>query len=263
MSHIRYLAIISDAPTELAEFYQSQIGLKEFARSNHNDVSLTDGFYNIAILNRRAELNEPRMEIGQHHIGLNVDSIEETLVRYRRFYPNGLITPEPDDRHHGQIRIFDPEANPITLSEDGFGLGKGEKQTPRLVHVAFNALVPETLMRFYNDVFGINEVGTSFTFRQNGRPNRFLGDGVTNLAIHPFYTDSVGHEGRMGVNHVGFLVDDMRGKLKRLENQIPVAERPSIRPFAEYRLRDPQGNAFDFSQMKGWEVRLNKWDKVM
>ena len=254
---------MSDNTTELADFYKSEIGLTEFARSNHNDVSLTDGFYNLSLLSRRPELNEPRMELGQHHIGLGVDSIEDTLARYKRFYPQGLITPEQDDRHHGQIRIFDPEANPITLSENGFGLGQGEQRAPRIVHVAFNALVPETLMKFYNDVFQINEVGASFTFRQNGRPNRFLGDGVTNLAIHPFYTDSVGHEGRMGVNHIGFLVEDMPGKLKKLEKLIPVAQRPSIRPYAEYRLRDPQGNAFDFSQMKGWEVRLNKWDKVM
>lgn len=262
MAQIRYLAVISDKPAELAKFYQDHIGLKECARSNHNDVSLTDGFYNFSILSRRPELDEPRMELGQHHIGLNVASIEDTVARYKRFYPQGLIVTEPGDRHHGQVRIFDPEANPISLSEDGFGLGKGERQTPRIVHIALNALVPETIMRFYNDVFDIHEVTASFAFRQNGKPNRFLGDGVTNLAIHPFYTDSVGHEARMGVNHIGFLVDDMAGKLKTLQKLIPVAERPSIRPFAEYRLRDPEGNAFDFSQIKGWEVRMNEWDRV-
>lgn len=262
MAQIRYLAVISDNPTELAAFYQSQIGLKEFARSNHNDVSLTDGFYNFAILSRRPELYEPRMELGQHHIGLNVASIEDTLARYKRLYPQGLIVTEMNDRHHGQVRIFDPEGNPITLSENGFGLGAGERQLPRIVHIALNALVPETLMRFYNEVFEIHEVNASFTFRQNGKLNRFLGDGVTNLAIHPFYTDTEGHEARMGVNHIGFLVEDMVGKLKTLQQIIPVAERPSIRPYAEYRLRDPEGNAFDFSQMKGWEVRMNKWDKA-
>ena len=262
MAQIRYMAVISEKPAELANFYQSRMGLTELTRSNHNDISLTDGFYNFAILNRREELHEPRMEIGLHHLGLQVASIDETLTRYKRLYPRGLIVSEPHDAYHGQVRIFDPEANPITLSEEGFGVGKGEKRTPRIVHIALNALVPETVLQFYADVFDFKEIHASFDFRRDGRPNRFAGDGVTNLAIHPFYTNSEGHEARMGINHFGILVKDMVGKLNELKSVVTIADRPSIRPFAEHRMKDPDGNMVDFSQHKGWEVSRNKWDKV-
>lgn len=263
MAQIRYMAVLSEKPAELASFYQTRMGLTELTRSNHNDIALTDGFYNFAILNRREELNEPRMEVGLHHIGLQVASIDETLDRYKRFYPRGLIVPEPQDAYHGQIRIFDPEANPVTLSEEGFGVGKGEKRTPRIVHIALNALVPETLLQFYSDVFDFKEISASFVFRQSGKANRFAGDGVTNLAIHPFYNGTVGHEARMGINHFGILVQDMVGKLNELKNIVKIADRPDIRPFAEHRMEDPEGNRVDFSQNKGWEVGRNQWDKVV
>lgn len=262
MAHIRYMAVLSDKPEELARFYQDQIGFRELKRSNQNDISLTDGFYNFAILNRRAELSEPRMEVGLHHIGLQVASIDETLTRYKRLYPRGLIVTEPHDPYHGQVRIFDPEANPVTLSEDGFGAGKGEQRAPRIVHVALNALIPETILQFYCDIFDFKEISSSFSWRQDGKQNRFAGDGVTNLAIHPFYTNSEGHEARMGINHFGILVEDMVGKLNGLKSIVPVADRPSVRPFAEHRMKDPDGNGVDFSQHKGWEVSRNKWDKV-
>jgi hypothetical protein len=41
-----------------------------------------------------------------------------------------------------------------------------------------------------------------------------------------------------------------------------VAKRPDWRPYAEFRLRDREGNGFDLSQTKGWEVDLNKWERA-
>lgn len=81
-------------------------------------------------------------------------------------------------------------------------------------------------------------------------------------AFHPFYNDTVGHEPRFGVNHFGFLVNDVGRRLEALAKEIDVATRPESLPFAEYRPVDPEGNKFDLSQAKGWEVDIDVWDKV-
>ena len=54
----------------------------------------------------------------------------------------------------------------------------------------------------------------------------------------------------------------MKEKLSELEGIAPMAKRPDDRPFAEFRLRDPDNNGLDVSQTSGWEVDFRKWDKV-
>ena len=48
-------------------------GMSEIARSNEGDVSITDGFYKFAIFQVRPALGELKMEIGAHHVGVEVD----------------------------------------------------------------------------------------------------------------------------------------------------------------------------------------------
>lgn len=259
---LRYLAFLSDDPGALADFYARHFDLDELGRSNQGDVSLSDGFYNLTFLKRRSELMELHNDTGLHHVGLQVPDMSAALAQYRLVSPDGVIVPEQGGVHFGDVRIFDPEAAPVTLSEGGFGVGARNKRMPRIAHVAFNSLSPQRIMDFYGTVGGFREVKTSFDFRRRGRLNRFAGDGVTNLAIHPFYNDTEGHEARYGVNHFGFLVDDMEAKLESLAREITVAARPGSRPFAEYRLFDPEGNKFDLSHTKGWEVDVDVWDKA-
>ncbi len=260
--HMRYLAFLSDDPAALADFYARHFELDELGRSNEGDVSLGDGFYNLTFLKRRDDLLELHNETGLHHVGLQVANLSAALAQYRQLRPGGVVVPEKGGVHFGELRVFDPEMTPVTLSEGDFAVGARRPRLPRIAHVAFNALVPQDIMTFYGAIAGFREVGTSFTFRQRGRLNRFGGDGVTNLAIHPFYNDTEGHEARFGVNHFGFRVDDMERRLDALSKEIHVAPRPESRPFAEYRLFDPEGNKFDLSQNKGWEVDVNVWDKA-
>jgi catechol 2,3-dioxygenase-like lactoylglutathione lyase family enzyme len=118
------------------------------------------------------------------------------------------------------------------------------------------------MLQFYNQVLGLREVPTSYVRRQQGLGNRFGGDGFTNLAIHPFYTRAEGHEVRFGINHIGFLVDTMQATMAELSAVLKIAPRPSTRPYAEFRFRDPEGNALDLSQTKGWEVDIGRWEKA-
>ena len=51
----------------------------------------------------------------------------------------------------------------------------------------------------------------------------------------------------------------MEATLAELRKVLSIAPRPSTRPYAEFRFRDPEGNPLDLSQTKGWEVDVNKW----
>lgn len=262
MAQLRYVAILSDAPDQLASFYRQQLGLAEVERNTCGDIVLSDGFYNITIFKIRKDLNEARLEPGLHHVGLQVDSLEDTLARYHAFNPRGVVVKERDGIAGGEFRILDPEGNPVVIAEGDFGVGGVPQGFPRLVHIALNAYLPQTILDFYTDVFGFREVGQSYVWRNMGKLNRFAGDGHSNLAIHPFIVDEEGHEGRFGVNHFGFLTDRLEQDLERLSSVVAVAKRPDSRPYAEYRLRDTDGNMFDLSQSKGWEVDVEKWDLV-
>jgi catechol 2,3-dioxygenase-like lactoylglutathione lyase family enzyme len=259
VTRIRYLAYLSEDPTKLASFYCKYLQLQELGRSGPGDVSLTDGFYNITILRWRPALKEPHMGLGLHHIGMEVDDIEEVKARYLKYDPHGVVVEETGDIHHGTIRIFDPECNPITLSERDFGVGIEENRIPRVRHVAFNALAPDRLLSFHNEVLGLRELETSFERRRQKLGNRFAGDGFTNLAIHPFYDTKEGHEAGFGVNHIGFLVQNLQRTIDDLSDVAAVKPRPTNRPYAEFRFRDPEGNRLDLSQTKGWEVDVDKW----
>ena len=261
MARIRYVAAMSRDPDVLAGFYANYLDMKELRRSAEGDVSLTDGLYNLTLFRKRQALGEFHTRRGLHHVGLQVEDLGEVRARYQRFNPRGLVVAEPRDIHHGAIRIFDPECNPVTLSEDGFGVDE-ERRFPRLAHVAFNALDPEVMLNFYVQVLGLREVESSYVRRREGKLNRFCGDGSTNLAIHPFFSSTEGHERRFGVNHMGFLVSDLAKMLDDLGPVANVKARPANRPYAEFRFRDPEDNALDLSQTKGWEVDVDKWERA-
>jgi catechol 2,3-dioxygenase-like lactoylglutathione lyase family enzyme len=263
MATLRYIAFISENPEQIANFYNNFLSTEELGRSPEGDISITDGFYNLTFFKRRSALREPIMEPGLHHIGLEVADLEEVKAKYLKFNPRGVIVDEPGDIGHGEIRLYDPECHPVTLSTNPFGVKERHlKQFPRIRHIAYNALDPETMLRFYVEVFGLREVPTSYVRRQQGAGNRFGGDGSTNLAIHPFYSRTEGHEVRFGINHIGFLVDDIQATIAELNTALKITPRPSTRPYAEFRFRDPEGNALDLSQTKGWEVDIGKWEKA-
>ena len=195
MATLRYVAYLAQDPARLVDFYHRFLGTEELGRSPEGDISITDGFYNLTFFKWRPALGEMHMDIGLHHIGLQVDDLEEVKGRFLKLNPRGMIIQEPDDLHHGEIRVHDPECRPVTISTKGFGVPLAkEKQVPRVRHIAYNALDPETMLLFYTQVFGLREISSSYLRRQQGRDNRFCADGKTNLALHPFYNTIEGHE---------------------------------------------------------------------
>ena len=258
MARIRFLTALSNDPEALVEFYSGYFGMHVLARSEEGDVSLTDGYFNLTFLRMRRRLRalEPRFGIGLNHFGLEVESIDRTLERYHAYNPLGIAVPEPGGPHFGEMRIYDPEFMPVSLSERGFGMTTNEAAMPRLLHVALQAFSPPAVSEFYRHVFGLRLLeDTNNGFASTGMPNKFMGDGAVNLAINTFYRGyNVGHQGSYGVNHFGFMVDDWQTLTKEIGKKFVAAARPPNRPYEDARVEDPDGNMIDLGETKGWEL---------
>lgn len=109
---------------------------------------------------------------------------------------------------------------------------------PKIRHLAIKTKDPERLAKFYEEVFGLKVIHAE----KSGA--RYMSDGYLTLAI----LRNRGEATPSGINHFGFAVEDIADIEKKLKAfDEPMTERPSTRPFAEYRAMDPDGNLFDIS----------------
>lgn len=107
----------------------------------------------------------------------------------------------------------------------------------KLVHIAVRSAEPRSLAQFYQRAFGLKEV-------LSNRRAVDLWDGYLFLAINPPSAN-----GPMGLNHFGFVVDDveaLRPVLSRA-GASKVEARPAGRSFTDWRVHDPEGNPIDLS----------------
>jgi catechol 2,3-dioxygenase-like lactoylglutathione lyase family enzyme len=72
----------------------------------------------------------------------------------------------------------------------------------KIKHIAIRTVDPESTAAFYKEAFGLTQVGL-------GRNGIYLSDGHVNLAI-------LKGSGKLGIEHLGFQVDDVDGTLTRL-----------------------------------------------
>jgi catechol 2,3-dioxygenase-like lactoylglutathione lyase family enzyme len=120
---------------------------------------------------------------------------------------------------------------------------------PSIRHIAIMCEDPSTMAQFYKDVFDLHEVW------RHG-PAVYMSDGEFSLVLLK------AREGvKPGVNHFGFLVEDMEEIKRRLElaEVPPPYEKPSDGRYAELGAIDPEGNRFDLS-VAGWEAERSRPD---
>jgi catechol 2,3-dioxygenase-like lactoylglutathione lyase family enzyme len=93
--------------------------------------------------------------------------------------------------------------------------------------------------------------------REGGVP--FACDGGINMALLET-SDWI----RPNLNHFGMLTRDAYGLLHRISEEHPqrMDQRPQDRPFAEYRVWDPEGNAIDLSEKKGFKTDVGKIERI-
>jgi len=198
-ARVRYLSIFSEDPQRLAAYYAQRFGFVEMARADSGDVSLTDGGIRLSIVRLRDSLGEVQMTAGPHHIGIDVESIETIKARFRRLNPRGVVVPERGSQR-GEVRLYDPECNPIGLSSKGFGLS-GEPDAPtRMRKIMIETLDPAAQADFYAAVFGFTPVPNPSAHRQGARPDCSVSDGHIILTCRDFYGVTVGASPRYGVS---------------------------------------------------------------
>ena len=82
MAKIKHIALTTENPGEVAEFYKNAFDMEEIRRSDNGAVFLSDGYINLAILNWKTEKdadvgpNGPNYN-GIHHIGFQVEDLDQ------------------------------------------------------------------------------------------------------------------------------------------------------------------------------------------
>jgi catechol 2,3-dioxygenase-like lactoylglutathione lyase family enzyme len=198
-ARIRYLSIFSEQPQALASYYTERFGFSEIARADSGDVSLSDGGIRLAIVRLRDSLGEVQMTPGPHHLGIAVESIEAVKARFRRLCPRGVLVPERGSQR-GEVRLYDPECGPISLSSRAFGLPGAPDAPTRLRHVTVEALDPAAQAEFYAGVFGFDPLPNPAAHRQGARPDCSVSDGHVIITFRDFYGVTAGPSPRYGVS---------------------------------------------------------------
>jgi len=122
----------------------------------------------------------------------------------------------------------------------------------KLRHVAFIVKDPDRLYEFYHHLFGVEKV------RHGPTGAIHVIDGLFNLAflkqnisdspvVNTHRADGEEIDQVQGINHYGFLVDNVEQALSRLDVSLPRGETPQNGRPAEMRFIDPWGNKVDLS----------------
>ena len=122
MATIRHLAIRTENPEKLAQFYIDVFDFKELHRGvrpgapDTRSIQLTDGYFELAILdNSKQETSN-----GLYHFGIQIDDMEETIERIKKSEPDKAVRDRPAGIPYAETRLSDPDGNLIDLSVHGF-----------------------------------------------------------------------------------------------------------------------------------------------
>lgn len=112
MARIRHIALLTQDPPALAEFYRSSFGMREVARSGEKQdaIYLSDGHINLAILPARG-----RPE-GIFHFGFEVENVEHAMHTAIEAGATKGTDSLPRDGRFAEGFIKDPVGTRVDLS---------------------------------------------------------------------------------------------------------------------------------------------------
>ena len=253
MAKIRHVAFMVKNPKVLRDFYVQGFGFEQCYESKTGSVMVTDGLFNLALLQirgvdsdvvgtHRADGGEANQQPGINHFGFVVDSVDETLARIGGDVKHGE---NPQDGRPAEMRVIDPWGNNFDLSSRGF-FGREEKRAPAVRQVILQADDPAAVAAFFKDKLELDEESTG----PDGAVS--LGDGHVHLAVVPQGTGA-----KRGIQAIGLQVDDwaaLRERFQTMGRTLP----PVADDDAEVQIEDPEGNllvlsvsAFDRAQEGG------------
>lgn len=264
---VRYLAVNTQRPEAMAEYYKTYFGLSEVARSKDGDIALSDGWFKLCLL-----AHWPDDEIaGMSHYGVAVDSLDALRSKLRQCGLSDEIGTGRGGAFHGDYFVLDPHGMPWAISTNDFGMGDSTAKpfgVPRIRRAEISVGDTHGQMQWMIDVFGLREINCSKKIREAGSKFaiRMLGDGAINVTflpfdhVHPKVMSARQTEHKWAVQHFGWVVPDMMGLIESLPPALR-DPRPSTGNMAEFQALDPDENRFDLSQTKGFEVDFDVWER--
>ncbi len=116
MAKIKHIAILTNDPAKLAEFYKASFGLKEVARSGPESAAIyvSDGYINLALLPAR------NRKEGIFHFGMEVDNREEAVKTALAAGARGGKTELPKDGRFAETFVVDPAGTRVDISQQGW-----------------------------------------------------------------------------------------------------------------------------------------------
>jgi catechol 2,3-dioxygenase-like lactoylglutathione lyase family enzyme len=124
----------------------------------------------------------------------------------------------------------------------------------RIKHIAIRTADVEKTAGFYREAFGLMQVGV-------GQSGVYLSDGYLNIAVLKLRAGVEGEAMKLGVDHIGFLVDDLGATVahiqrlggKPLTERMEPLEATSVGPHSYFEVKclGPDEQVIDVSSM-GW-----------
>lgn len=259
MPKVKHMAFICEDPAMMKDYYCRWFGFDELARHGGN-IYITDGYLNVGFLKQGPDLPEESKELGLHHVGIQVESIDAIKRNIAEFDPSIQLErrPEKDPYSGYRIKFREPQGFAVDISEKGYGV-EGEKRVPGIRHIATGDRDPESKLQFYSTVFGMREVEVGRGSVEGGKRNRgCVADGFVNICLVRRETDP------RSVSHFGIIMRNPGDLVAKIQESYPA--RPELwqpdRAGVEVHIRDMEHNALSLSDKKGWEVDVGKWDRI-
>ena len=113
MARIRHIAIFSDDPERLADWYVGVFGMEVKGKSDGGTaVWMTDGYMDIALLKRTSELSPE----GVHHFGVTIEPDEKDGVYRRLKERDAWLMKPPPGRPYVEDAAKDADGNKFDIS---------------------------------------------------------------------------------------------------------------------------------------------------
>ena len=129
MAKIKHIAITCEDPDTVAKFYKEGFDLVEVAR-NDRQIQLTDGDINLTVLkwktDKDADVGPNGVNYsGIHHIGFQVDSLQDTGTRLREIDGQEIVRREVAKvgevrRPRAEEKWSGPNGQVLDISEPGW-----------------------------------------------------------------------------------------------------------------------------------------------
>jgi methylmalonyl-CoA/ethylmalonyl-CoA epimerase len=249
----RHIAISTEDPRALADWYKDVFGLVEMGPTGHGGVYLSDGDINFAILRIARQDDSGKAQVGVSHYGFRAVDAEAT---YRKLAEAGAksLPGRPLPNQFFEAKFEAPDGIGFEISDGGWpGTTRpGEENSTehaiaKFRHVAIAVPDPEQTARWYQDVFGFEKVG------RTGHGGYYLSDGDVNFAVLYARARDGESEPRPFFSHFGFMVADPEAMYRKLE-QVGAKRLPSVaiaNQFFESKFEALDGVSFDISD-HGW-----------